>query len=70
MDKLPDRLSIAEARDLLAAQGVKRTKEAIRKRIKAGDLPAEKIGSQWTIAKYDLEAYAETLDRGAKGKGT
>ena len=70
MDKLPERLSIEEARAVLAARGVKRTKEAIRKRIKVGDLPAEKIGSQWTIAKSDLQAYIESLARGPKGKGT
>ena len=69
MVTLPERLSIAEVRALRAASGVKRTKEAIRKRIVAGELPAAKVGSQWTVAKSDALAYRESLRASAKGKG-
>lgn len=70
MDKLPERLSIAQVVELLQAHGITRTKEAVRKRIVAGDLPAEKVGKQWTVAYSHAEAYGESLRAKAKGKAS
>ncbi len=70
MDKLPERLSIRQVVALLGEYGIKRTKEAVRKSIKSGELPAEMVGSQWTIANSDAQAYGETLQARAKGKAS
>jgi len=70
MDKLPERLSIAQVVELLQAHGIKRSKEAVRKRILAGALPAEMIGNQWTVEKSHALLYSESLKARAKGKAS
>ena len=52
-----DELTVPEAAMIL-----KVTEETVRRRVRSGDLPAEKKGIQWFIREADLQAFADTYD--------
>lgn len=45
-----------------AAVFLKVAEETVRRRVRSGDLPASKKGTQWFIRKEELQAFANSYD--------
>jgi hypothetical protein len=61
-----DPMSLTEFTEWAAERGVRKSKEEWYRRVRAGSLPARKIGFQWTIALADAKTQVERETSGLK----